>query len=125
MATNHSDGKNTWSPNFIAQTVKKVRGFFYQMIKHFLDGYKIVVEFRGYDIVGSTADDKTFTFRTDGITVNHSDTIVGNKEIGFYAHQTDLEMKLKLWSAGQAEDGEKLVDLDWLKDISELTDVWK
>jgi len=127
VATNHSDGRNAWSPNFIARTVKRIRAFFYQMIQHFVKGYKIAVDFRGYDIIGSTsAKDEVFTFRTDGVTVSHSDTIVGNKKIGFYAQQTDMEMKLKLWSGGQTEDGEEaFVKLDWLKDVGLLTDIWR
>jgi len=125
VATNARHNGNHWTPNFIASTVKRIRAFFYQNIQDFIDGNPIVIEFRAFDMLGSSNKRTEFSFRTDGVTINHSDMIVGNVNIGYYAYKTDIDMKLKLWSKGELKDGNPILKLKWLKSADKLMPEWR
>lgn len=84
-----SDGFS-WKTSTVATQVKLLRGYFYNTI-----GADMVVKFVAYDVVGSSGGDSDFwTFRADGISVSHSETLITDVN-GTYPLRTDLSLKLK------------------------------
>lgn len=86
----HTDG-GEWDIETISSLVKNIRGYFYQSVSD-----NLIVDFYVYDVVGDSKSG-SMSFRSDGINVDHSDTVIkdGDK---YYPLRTDLSMKLKLWT---------------------------
>ena len=65
-----------------------------------------------------------FTFRSDGVKVNYSPTIVKDNS-GVFALKTDLEITVKLWSKGETEESKPLLNVKGLRFAKELKLDWR
>lgn len=116
-----------WTAREVAANVKAIRSFYYQTVEQWARGSaKLNIEFQAYDVVGRP-NSGMFSFRSDGVTISHSDAVIGNNG-GYYPLRTDIDMKLKLWSGGEFVDaggGKKMVTNPWLKDAKQITPQWR
>lgn len=82
-----------WKGVEVEKEIKNLRRFFYNRI-----GDDLIVKFRAYDIVGSAYSNNTWTFRSDGVNVKHSNTIVSSGAT-IYPLRTDVEMTLHMYTS--------------------------
>jgi len=134
-AENGATAPKPWNCAYIAKQVKQLRSFFYQTAVQWATGKQLAIGFRGYDMVGigssmkqpidsSSKQTPSFTFRSDGVKVKYSPTVVQDGS-GVFALKTDLEMTIKLWSKAEGEDGKPMLDLPWLNTAEKLTLDWR
>lgn len=123
-------GLGGWRVSDVSSQVKFIRSYFYNRV-----GNSFVINFGAYDVVGPGRDGvaNTWTFRSDSVTVQHSNTLISSESNDIYPLRTDISMILKLYTDGSKDkdaDQEKLQSLvsenanvtDGLKSSKDLID---
>lgn len=109
-------GFGGWSASKVASQVKFVRSYFYNKISD-----SFVIDFGAYDVVGPGRNGqvRTWSFRADAVTVQHSPTLVA-MDGDFYPLRTDLNLTLKLYTSGDTgnADPEEVQDIKNLNNIN-------
>ncbi len=143
MVTGGPIGDENWTAQRVSEIVKGIRGYFYattlDQFQETDDGEtnNLIIKFSAYDVVGTTQGNidrryiDTWTFRSDGINIRHSDTVITDGTAS-YPLRTDLSMKLKLWSRGEVpddadisgEDERAMHKMRGLERVRDLTPEW-
>ena len=89
---------STWTVSKVAGEVKRVRQYFFSSL-----GNDVVIRFNAYDVVGP-GNGQTYSFRSDGVSISHGETIVG--------HSTDKHTLIEDGKQRNRRSGDRLANAE-------------
>lgn len=104
------NGNNVWTIQRIRTQLNRLRGYFLGNNDSTYSPWVIKLK---YDwITGRGGEFDYLTFRMSDVNVKYSDTLVGNREYGYFPKSCDVTIDLKMWTKGGKESNDSNDDND-------------
>ena len=119
-----TQGNKTFTAQNVAKLIKTIRQYFYATMFSEYKQTAMVILFRAYEAIGSKdAQTQLFSFRSTGVDVKYSDTLINDNGY-IFPLRTDISMKLCLLSNLEDKNGKPMMKLPWLVSAQKLTLDW-